>query len=582
MGSTWMRKRSRHRDTMRCCCSVTPHRKTRTKTTIHSHTETERRRRRRRTRNANARECGKTTRDNVKMRRGGQGEEVGSVETIATAVTTRDQSARQVMEKLIQSVEKREKTLNCFVHLNSEAILKAADEVDARVASFSSADEARRAMPLCGVPVSIKDNLCTRDMPTTAGSRVLDAYVPPYDADVVQRLREAGAVLVGKTNLDAFGMGSSTENSDYGVTRNPCDEERVPGGSSGGAAAAVAAGFCTLSIGSDTGGSIRQPASFCGTVGLKPSYGRVSRAGLVAYASSLDTVGPLSMSVRDCAAALDAIAGCSENDATSASGDVTRIRAGVGADDDAAPSFVEALARADTMDASSSKPLNGTRVGLLRETMDENGVDACVRERVTAAMERLEMLGARVEEVSVPSFGLGLPAYYVIASSEASSNLSRYDGVRYGQRNGTASSLNDLYRLTRDAGFGAEVKRRVLMGTYALSAGYYDAYYKRAQQARLLISRELDRLLDERFDVLASPAAPTVAYRIGEKTNDPLSMYLGDLMTVNANLAGVPALVVPTPPTGDDSETMPVGLQLIGRMFGESELFRIGHAFQNL
>lgn len=366
-------------------------------------------------------------------------------------------------------IDEREASIQSFLHFDRDAFMEEARAVDSRVAheweaSSSSGrggpgggdagddEDARagsvlRALPLCGVPVSIKDNICVRGVPTTAGSRALEGYTPPYDADVVARLRAAGAVLVGKTNLDAFGMGSSTENSDYGVTKNPVDEARVPGGSSGGAAAAVAAGFCAASIGSDTGGSIRQPASFCGAVGLKPTYGRVPRNGLIAYASSLDTVGPLTMSVRDCAAVMDVIAGPSDRDATSLSSS------------GAPQQGLLAALPGDGSIAGTDAPLRGARIGVIHETMD-GAIDGRVRARVTEAVERLESLGATVDEVSVPSFSLGLPAYYVIASSEASSNLSKYDGVRYGRRRGgaqSAASLEELYCESRALGFGPEV-----------------------------------------------------------------------------------------------------------------------------
>jgi len=413
---------------------------------------------------------------------------------------------------------------------------------------------------MAGVPVAVKDNICTAGVQTTAGSRVLEGYLPPYDATAVARLKAAGAVLVGKTNMDEFGMGSSTENSGYHTTRNPWDAGRVPGGSSGGSAAAVAAGQCVAALGSDTGGSIRQPASFCGVVGIKPTYGLVSRHGLIAYASSLDTIGPLAPTVEDAAAVLDAVAGTDPRDATSAPGRGSPGLAGL------------CLAP----EAYGSLPLAGRRFGLVTETLGE-GVDAGVQDAVRRSAEHLEALGATVEEVSLPTFDKGLPAYYVIALSEASSNLSRYDGVRYGPR-AAGDDLLEMYTNTR-AGLGGEVKRRVLMGTYALSAGYYDAYYKRAQQVRTLVQREMAGALDGR-DGLLMPCAPTVAYRLGAKAADPLAMYKGDLMTVNLNLAGLPAVTVPCGFAEDDGATLPVGLQIIGRAFGEGGIVSAADVFQ--
>mmetsp|Transcript_40985 Transcript_40985/g.131024 ORF Transcript_40985/g.131024 Transcript_40985/m.131024 type:complete len:379 (+) Transcript_40985:745-1881(+) len=366
--------------------------------------------------------------------------------------------------------------------------------------------------------------------------------------------------MVGKTNMDEFGMGSSTEASAYHVTRNPWDTERVPGGSSGGSAAAVAARQVVAALGSDTGGSIRQPSSFCGVVGLKPTYGRVSRYGLVSYASSLDAIGPMTTTCEDAAILLEQIAGVDSRDATSSK----RPVGGFSASLFPAP------------EALDSAPLKGTRVGIVMETMGE-GVDPDVAGQIRAAAAHLEALGAEVGEVSIAGFDKGLPAYYVIAPCEASSNLSRYDGVRYGQRNQEADTLRGMYDTTRRAGFGAEVKRRILMGTYALSAGYYDAYYRRAQQVRTVVREGFAGALGD-FDVLLTPAAPSPAYKIGEKSSDPLAMYAGDLMTVNVNLAGLPALVLPAGPAA--SSGLPVGMQLIGKAFDEAALLRVGHAYE--
>uniref|UniRef100_A0A803QLR7 Glutamyl-tRNA(Gln) amidotransferase subunit A, chloroplastic/mitochondrial n=2 Tax=Cannabis sativa TaxID=3483 RepID=A0A803QLR7_CANSA len=397
-------------------------------------------------------------------------------------------------------------------------------------------------------------------MPSTGGSRVLDGYRPPFDATAVRKIKEQGGIIVGKTNLDEFGMGSTTEASAYQVTANPWDVSRVPGGSSGGSAAAVSARQCMVSLGSDTGGSVRQPASFCGVVGLKPTYGRVSRFGLMAYASSLDVIGCFGSSVADAGILLHAISGHDRLDATSSKQEV--------------PDFTSLIS---SINFSESKPLKGLRVGLIRETIDE-GVDNGVITVIRGAASHLEELGCSVSEVSLPSFSLGLPSYYILASSESSSNLSRYDGVRYGNQ-AAADELNSLYGDSRAKGFGNEVKMRILMGTYALSAGYYDAYYKRAQQVRTIIRKSFKTALDE-HDILISPASPSAAYKIGEKKNDPLAMYAGDIMTVNVNLAGLPALVLPCGFVEGGSAGLPVGLQMIGAAFDEGKLLKVGHIFE--
>lgn len=413
---------------------------------------------------------------------------------------------------------------------------------------------------MAGVLVGVKDNLCTEDMPSTAGSRILEGYRPPYDATAVRRMKDCGGIVVGKTNLDEFGMGSTTEGSAFQVTANPWDTSRVPGGSSGGSAAAVSARQCVVSLGSDTGGSVRQPASFCGVVGLKPTYGRVSRYGLMAYASSLDVIGCFGSSVADTGILLHAISGHDKLDSTSSKREV--------------PDFMSQFISTSLMD---SKPLKGLRVGLIRETLDD-GVDKEVVSSIRDAASHLEELGCTVTEVSMPSFSLGLPAYYILASSESSSNLSRYDGVRYGKQ-AAADELNSLYGDSRAQGFGPEVKMRILMGTYALSAGYYDAYYKRAQQVRTLVQKSFETALHEN-DILISPAAPSAAYKIGEKKNDSLAMYAGDIMTVNVNLAGLPALVLPCGFVDGGPSGLPVGLQMIGAAFDEEKLLKVGHIFE--
>ena len=436
----------------------------------------------------------------------------------------------------------------------NEALAQAA-EIDRRRDDW-------RDRPLLGVPVTIKDVICTRGQPTTAASRILAGFRPPYDATVVTRLREAGAVVVGKTNCDEFAMGSSTEHSAYGPSRNPWDPERTPGGSSGGAAAAVAAGLAPISIGSDTGGSIRQPAAFCGIVGLKPTYGRVSRYGLLAFASSLDQIGPLTQTVGDAALVLGVLAGHDPRDATSA--DVP----------------VEDYTAALTGEAA------GLRVGVPRVLLERGdaGIDSEVLAAFRQALDAFAAAGVALVDVDLPHAEYAVPVYYLVAPAEASSNLARYDGVRYGVRaaatEGDGSPLAAMYDRTRDAGFGAEVKRRIMLGTYALSAGYYDAYYRRAQRVRNLIRRDYDVAFGDGagVDVVAMPTTPAPAFRLGEHLQDPLAMYLGDVFTVSANLAGLPAISVPA---GFTAAGLPVGLQLVGRPFDEATLLRLGHAHES-
>ncbi|CAN0913911.1 Glutamyl-tRNA(Gln) amidotransferase subunit A, chloroplastic/mitochondrial [Linum grandiflorum] len=475
--------------------------------------------------------------------------------TIRHSLLSRAVTATQLAESYLSRLRATEPQLNSFLHV-SDSVLKAAQEIDGKI----DRGEGDELGPLAGIMVGVKDNICTADMPSTGGSRILENYRPPFDATAVERLKGSGGIVVGKTNLDEFGMGSTTEGSGFQVTANPWDVSRVPGGSSGGSAAAVSARQCVVSLGSDTGGSVRQPASFCGVVGLKPTYGRVSRFGLMAYASSLDVIGCFGTSVADAGILLSAIAGHDKFDATSSKQEV--------------PDFESLFA---SINLSESKPLSGLKVGLIRETLDD-GVDNGVKSAINTAVLHMEELGCIVSEVSLPSFSLGLPAYYILASSESSSNLSRYDGVRYGKQV-VADELNGLYGDSRANGFGPEVKMRILMGTYALSAGYYDAYYKRAQQVRTLIRESFDTALANN-DILISPAAPSVAYKMGEKKNDPLSMYAGDIMTVNVNLAGLPALVVPCGFVEGGPSGLPVGLQMIGAAFHEEKLLKIGHIFE--
>ena len=457
---------------------------------------------------------------------------------IADAVRAGARTAADVVEEHLAAIEAREPELHAFNAVLADEARAAAAALDRRVAGGDDPG------PLAGVPVALKDNLCTRGIPTTCSSRILEGWRPPYDATVVQRLTEAGAVPIGKTNLDEFAMGSSTENSAFGPTRNPHDPTKVPGGSSGGSAAAVAAGFAPVALGSDTGGSIRQPAALCGVVGVKPTYGLVSRYGLVAFASSLDQIGPFATTVADAATVLEVVAGHDRMDSTSI--------------DRPPPRLTETL----------DEGVDGLRVGLLRELLGE-GIDADVRRRVEAAAEALGDAGAKVDEASVPAAIYGLSAYYLIAPAEASSNLARYDGVRYGLRV-DAPTTAEMNEATRTAGFGAEVKRRIMLGTYALSAGYYDAYYGKAQQVRTLIIRDFAAAY-ESFDLLLSPTTPSTAFPLGAKTADPLAMYLNDVCTIPSNLAGDPAISVPYG-AGDDG--LPVGVQVLAPALGEATMFR--------
>jgi aspartyl-tRNA(Asn)/glutamyl-tRNA(Gln) amidotransferase subunit A len=467
---------------------------------------------------------------------------VGAVD-IARQVGAGARTARDVVEEHLARIDDREPELHAFNLVLAEEARAGADEVDRRVAAGEDPG------PLAGVPVALKDNLCTRGIPTTCSSRILEGWRPPYDATVVNRLREAGAVVVGKTNMDEFAMGSSTENSAFGPTRNPHDPTRVPGGSSGGSAAAVAAGFAPLALGSDTGGSIRQPAALCGVVGVKPTYGLVSRYGLVAFASSLDQVGPFAADVADAALALEVIAGHDRADSTSVP--------------HASPSLSDVLLQG----------VDGLRIGVVRELVE--GVDPDVGTRLSEAAGALEAAGAKVDEASLPTTTLGLSAYYVLATAEASSNLARYDGVRYGLRV-DGDDITAMYGATRAAGLGAEVKRRIMLGTYALSAGYYDAYYGQAQRARTLILRDFEAAYAS-YDLLLAPTTPTTAFELGAKTADPLTMYLSDVCTIPSNLAGHPAMSVPYG-RGDDG--LPIGVQVLAPALGEATMFRAAAALE--
>ncbi len=457
---------------------------------------------------------------------------------IAGAVRSGQRSARSVVDEYLGAIAEGDDEIHAFNLVAAEQARARADEIDSTVA------EGRDPGPLAGVPVALKDNLCTRGVPTTCSSRILEGWVPPYDATVVGRLHGAGAVMVGKTNMDEFAMGSSTENSAFGPTRNPCDTSRVPGGSSGGSAAAVAAGFAPVALGSDTGGSIRQPAALCGVVGVKPTYGLVSRYGLVAFASSLDQIGPFTTTVADAAAVLDVISGPDPRDSTS-----------IG---DSQP----------PVSATLDNGVDGLRVGVLAE-LSGDGISPDVAARVRAAVSALQSAGARVAEASAPAAVYGLSAYYLIAPAEASSNLARYDGVRYGLRVDGASTP-DMNTASRSAGFGDEVKRRIMIGTYALSAGYYDAYYGKAQRVRTLIIDDFASVWDQ-FDLVVSPTSPTTAFSLGERTADPMAMYMSDVCTVPVNLTGQAAMSVPYG-VGDDG--LPVGVQILAPALGEPIMFR--------
>ena len=449
----------------------------------------------------------------------------------------------------------------------TQAYLKRIDEIESKVGSYITVsrnealkqagklqtefDGGTELPPLAGIPAAIKDNMCTEGILTTCASKILKDFVPPYNATVVEKLAEQKTVLLGKLNMDEFAMGGSTENSYFKQTRNPWNTERVPGGSSGGAAASVAGGEAVFALGSDTGGSIRQPAAFCGVVGLKPTYGAVSRYGLVAFASSLDQIGPLAKDVTDCALVLNAIAGHDKLDSTSAP-----VKH---------PDYTKALVN----------DVKGMKIGIPKEYIGE-GINDEVKKAVLEAAEVFRRLGAICEECSLPVTEYAIPAYYLVSSAEASSNLARYDGIKYGYRAEKYTDLLDLYKQTRSEGFGPEVKRRIMLGTYALSSGYYDAYYKKALQVRTLIRKGFDEAFSK-FDVILGPTAPTTAYKIGEKADDPLAMYLGDIYTVSVNIAGLPGLVLPC---GFDTDGMPVGLQLIGKPFDESRLLQAGYTFE--
>lgn len=472
---------------------------------------------------------------------------MGSVRDLHKQLIRKERSAVEITKEALERIDELEPKLHSFLLVTPERALEQARKVDAKIAA------GEQIGMLAGIPIAIKDNMCTRGIRTTCGSRILENYVPPYESTVTAKLAEAGAVIVGKTNMDEFAMGSSTENSAFQLTANPWDLTRVPGGSSGGSAAAVASRQCPIALGSDTGGSIRQPASLCGVVGMKPTYGLVSRYGLVAYASSLDQIGPFGRCVEDAAILLQNIAGYDPKDATSLNVPI--------------PDYTKFV-------KPTLKPKGQRRIGIVKETFGD-GLDAVVEKAVTKAIEVLQELGAEIQVVSCPRFRYGLPTYYIIAPSEASANLARYDGVKYGYR-AEGENLLEMYGKTRSAGFGAEVKRRIAIGTYTLSAGYYDAYYLKAQKVRTLIKEDFERAFAQ-VDLLVCPTAPSTAFTAGEKTADPLSMYLSDLMTIPVNLAGLPALSLPC---GFDEKGLPIGMQLISNVLREDLLFEVGYAYE--
>jgi aspartyl-tRNA(Asn)/glutamyl-tRNA(Gln) amidotransferase subunit A len=464
-----------------------------------------------------------------------------SIKALREQIAARKISAVEVCQAAFARIEKLQQ-LNAFITLTRESALASAEALD------RAAQGGEVLPPLAGTILAIKDNMVIEGVKTTAGSKILYNYIPPYTATAVERLQKAGVIIVGKTNCDEFAMGSSNENSAYGLVKNPWDTERVPGGSSGGSAVAVASGMAMAALGSDTGGSIRQPASFCGVVGLKPTYGRVSRFGLIAFGSSLDQIGPLANSVEDAAQLMKVIAGRDPFDSTSS--------------DLATDDYVAALAG----------DVKGLRVGVPKECFGE-GLDAEVKESVEAAIKKFEELGAEIVEVSLPHSEYAVPVYYLIATAEASANLARFDGVRYGLRAEESYTLKDMYNRTRNEGFGAEVKRRIMLGTYALSAGYYDAYYGKAQKVRTLIEGDFRKAFDK-CDCIATPVAPTPAFKLGEKADNPLEMYLSDIYTITLNLAGVPGLSLPC---GLSSNGLPIGLQLVGRQFDEARLLKAAY-----
>ena len=468
-----------------------------------------------------------------------------TISEIRDLLDKKEISVKDLVKSIYERIETVDNRVKAFVTTTEEKALKMADEVQAKIN-----EETRKKEFLLGIPLAIKDNICTKGILTTCSSKILSNFIPPYESTVTSRLINQGYILIGKTNMDEFAMGSSTENSGFHITRNPWDLERIPGGSSGGSAAAVASDECIAALGSDTGGSIRQPAAFCGIVGLKPTYGRVSRYGLVAFASSLDQIGPITKNVRDTAIVMNTISGHDPYDSTSAPLPM--------------PDFTAAL----------GKDIKGLKLGVPKEYFIE-GMEKEVEVLVKEAIKKLEALGAIPVEISLSHTGYAVATYYILATSEASSNLARYDGVKYGFRAG-GKDLMDIYMNTRAQGFGAEIKRRIMLGTYALSSGYYEAYYKKAQQVRTLIKQDFEKAFQE-VDIIVTPISPTAAFKVGEKTADPLQMYLSDIFTISVNLAGVPGISIPC---GFTTKNLPVGLQLIGRHFDEESILKVAYAYE--
>ncbi|WP_426350768.1 Asp-tRNA(Asn)/Glu-tRNA(Gln) amidotransferase subunit GatA [Alloiococcus sp. CFN-8] len=468
-----------------------------------------------------------------------------SLSEASTLLIKKELSSEELCRAYINNINEKENTINAYITLTSEQALEKAKEIDSRRIAGESLS------PLAGIPYSLKDNICTKNIPTTCGSKMLKNFVPPYNAEVVDRLNKEEALLIGKTNMDEFAMGSTTENSYFKITKNPRDIERVPGGSSGGSAASVAAEETAFSLGSDTGGSIRQPASFCGVVGMKPTYGSVSRRGLVAFASSLDQIGSITKNVLDSALVLNTIAGHDKGDSTSV--------------DRSYPDYAQGIYQG----------VKGMRIGLLKELFHD-GIESEIKASILKSAKVYEALGAEIVELSLPNLKHALPAYYIISSAEASSNLARFDGIRYGYRTDEYEDIDELYKKSRGEGFGSEVKKRIILGTFVLSSEHYDSYYKRALQVRTLIARDFSSAF-KKCDVILSPAAPTTAYKINKKTSNPLKLYMGDIFTAPVNIAGIPALTLPC---AIDKNGLPIGMQLIGKAFDENTLYRAGYAFE--
>ena len=467
---------------------------------------------------------------------------------LGKAIKEKKLTAVEAVEAVIANIETKDKDINAYISLNKEQALARAKEVDEKIA------KGELTSALAGVPIAVKDNICTKDLKTCCASKILGDFAPVYNATVIEKLEEAGAIVLGKLNMDEFAMGSTSETSYYGSVKNPWDKTKVPGGSSGGSAAAGAAKEAVITLGTDTGGSIRQPASYCGVTGFKPTYGTVSRFGLIAYASSLDQIGPIAKDTADCAAIMDVIAGKDERDGTSLD-----------------------LEKTDYL-ANLSSDVKGMKIGLPKECFETEGLDHEVAKSVKAVAEKLEEAGAIVEEISLPFLEFVIPTYYIIASAEASSNLSRFDGIRYGFRTENYDGLTDLYNATRSEGFGKEVKKRILLGTFVLSSGYYDAYYRKALKVKAVIKAKFDEIF-EKYDLIICPTAPSTAPKLDSSLKDPMKMYLSDIFTVSANIAGLPGLNVPC---GFDASGMPIGAQIMGQALSEQKILNAGYAFQSM